>query len=294
MIQALTVFWGDKHLELWKRGCLKSMALPANKVAFTDLKIAWNIFAETKHHDAIRDAMAEVGLDNIGGTLEPFEKLRDRTDYLLSGTIWQIEKCLEAKSPMLLLPSDTIWGDGSLFSLAELGSDPESVVVVPHPRVLPTILDESFGSNAEMVALSWKHLHRSWSEAMRGHPRQNSFVGGTAWDEIGPGIMAVTHRLPTPYFVNWTAQDLDFFKTRVGYGSFDHEWPGALLMQQGRMRFVGSSDAVFMAEVTEKEKNVPPVVRGADPNKFWKSQPHNVFNRQVTAIWRASRGRFDV
>lgn len=290
-IQALTVFWGQKHLELWKRGCLKSLALPANAAALKDLNVTWNIFCEPKFFDEAVKAIEEVKLE-VNYNLEPFEKLRDRTDYLLSGTIWQIERCIEKDEPMLLLPSDTIWGDGSIYALASVGEEKKSVVFVPHPRVHPSILEESFGSNAQMVSLSWKHLHRSWTEAMRGHPRQNSFVGGTAWDEIGPGVMAVTHRLPTPYFANFTPDDLDYFKLQVGYGVWDHSWPGERLIKQGRGRFIGSSDAVFMAEITEKDKNIPPVVRGQDPGEFWKKDPHNEFNRQITAIWRKTENRF--
>jgi hypothetical protein len=259
-----------------------------------DLGVVWNIFCEQKHSGAVTKAVYEslpdMPWDRI--SIQPFEKLRDRTDYLLSGTIWQIEKCVELDEPMLLLPSDTIWGDGSLFSIASIGMEKDSVVFVPHPRVLPTIIDEDFGTNAHMVSLSWKHLHRSWSEAMKGHPRQNSFVGGTYWDEVGPGIMAVTHRLPTPYFANFTKNDLDYFRLQVGYGVWDHSWPGDCLIRQGRGRFVGASDAVFMAEITEKEKNIPPVIRGQNPTDFWKRNPHNEFNRQVTAIWRKTENRF--
>lgn len=295
MIQGLSVFWGDKHLELWRRGLLKSLGLPENQRALKEHGCTWNIFCEPKNFDYVKRNVFETVPDLPQLNLVPFEKLRDRTDYLLSGTIWQIEKCVELNEPMLLLPSDTLFGDGSIRSMLTVGVEKGSVVFVPHPRVLPAILEENYTTNAELVSMSWKHLHRSWSEAKRGHPRQNSFVGGTAWDELAPNLMSITHRLPTPYVCNFIPSDLDYFKLQTGYGVYDHSWPGESLLRQGRMRFIGSSDAAFMCEVTEKDKNVPPIFRGGDPEKFWKTNFHNEINRQFTGIWRkaeASQNRF--
>lgn len=287
-LQLVSCVWGDKHLELWRRTTLRSLAMPENAEALLKQDSCWNIYTEEKYFEYFKNKIHEYipGFKSV--ELISTNKLRDRIDNTQSAMIKQIEKCLNHKDRMLLCPPDSIFGDGSVQGLLNAGRDPESVVVVPHPRVLPAILEEVYGSNAEMVSLSWRHLHRSWSEAEVGHPRQNSFIGGVSWSRVEDSLYSVTHLLPTPYLCDFTAEDLSYFKAQIGFGAYDHTWSGEILIPKVRQRFVGSSDIAFIAEITEADKNVPPIVRGGDPNKFWKDHLHNRINRQMISVFRGS------
>lgn len=286
-IQMLTAVWGPKHLELFKKGTIRSLAQQDNYKALVKAQAQWNIFTEPQYFDTIKNYIYEVMPNFPSVELKSTSLLRDRIDNLLSATLWQMGRCLDSNERMLLAPPDTIFGDGTIDGLLQIGKDEHSCVVVPHPRVLPNILDSNFGTNAELVSLAWKNLHRSWSEAEDGHPRQSSFIGGVSWRSISDNLYAVKHRLPTVYLAHFTQNDYQYFVKQIGYGAWDHTWPEELL-KQSRQRTVGASDAAFIVEVTDGDKNVPPVMRGGDPNKFWKNHFHNEINSQISCIFRGA------
>jgi len=114
---------------------------------------------------------------------------------------------------------------------------------------------------------------------------QNSFIGGVSWKHLDPKLMSVKHLLPTPYFCDFLYEDLMFFESSPGIGVIDHVWPSNLVRKQ-RMKFCGSSDACFIVEITEHDRNVPPIIRNSDTSKFWRSHDHNLFNEQIACIFR--------
>jgi hypothetical protein len=282
MIQALTTVWGDDYIDQFLKATVKSMAFPANRKAMEE--ITWNIFTEDNAFERIEEFIAPR-LPNTKIKYKSLSILRDRIDYLHSGVIWQIKECLKTKSRMLLLPPDSIFGDKTLPNLIKLGKEEKTCVISPHPRVLPTILNEKYESNESLVTAAFKHLHRSWTDAEEGTDRQNSFIGGVSWERLDEKTVSVKHLLPTPYFCDFTEDDLTFFETAAGIGVIDHVWP-SMLVQQNRLKYVGSSDACFIVELTAHDKNLPPVQRGADTSKFWRQHPHNLFNDQIACIFR--------
>ncbi len=285
-LQLVSCLWGDKHLELWRETCLRSLAMPENAQALVKAGAHWNIYTEEKYFDYFKDKIHEAIPNFPSVEFISTNKLRDRIDNTQSAMIKQIEKCLQVEEKMLLCPPDTIFADGSVDGLLQAGRDKDSVVVVPHPRVLPSIRGRRFGTCAEMVDLAFLHLHRSWSEAEVGHPRQNSYIGGVSWSRVSDSVYAVTHLLPTPYLCSFTREDLQYFQSQIGFGAYDHTWSGDILIPRMRQRYVGSSDLAFLCEITEPEKNVPPIVRGGDPDKFWKDHTHNRNNRQILSVFR--------
>lgn len=281
--QILSVFWGDKHVEWFEKATLNSLAFPQNKEAL--LNATWNIFTEEKYFERIDEIVNQkVKLKKLN--IIDIKKLYDRIDILHSGLIWQMHKCFELKEKMLLAPPDTIFGDGTISNLLKIGWEPGSCVVVAHPRVLPIILGEIYQSNESLVSASIKHFHKSWSDAEVGHPRQNGFIGGVSWQYLDKETISVCHRLPTVYLADFQEQDLKYFENRIGFGSYDHEWPSDHLINQERMRFVGSSDACFICEITDAGANIPPVQLNQDPNKFWRNVLHNKIDSQFRAIFR--------
>jgi len=72
------------------------------------------------------------------------------------------------------------------------------------------------------------------------------------------------------------------------FGNYDHAF-GNRLVQEGRQRIIGSSDAAFMVELT------PVGVSEGDlqkidpeyPDNYWQDVPHIQINRNTMMIWRA-------
>ncbi len=290
-LQILTCVWGKSHIELFKKTALESLSWDKNKKALTDAQAIWNIITDDV------DAMKEL-TKHLPEPIYPIinirsmEDHRDYIDQVQSASIWQMERSVESKDKVLLAPPDTIFGDGTVANLLEAGKDNESVVVVPHARVLPSILTEmdSFYlpvDNAPLVSLAWRHLHDAWVHAERGHANQSSYVGGVEWWRVG-NIIQGTHRLPSPYLIQFTKEDLLYFRSAISFGHFDHMWPGDILIPRGRQRYLGSSDAAFIVEITEADKNVPPIIEGQPESGFWRDHLHNRSNGQIIFTLRGS------
>lgn len=280
-IQALSTVWGS-YIDMFLRGTVRSLSFADNRKAMEG--VVWNLFTDECDFERI-DKVIAAELPETEVKYRDLSVIRDRVDYLHSALCWQIKECLKTNSRMLLLPPDSVFGDKTISNLKKIGKNPGTCVVVPHPRALPTLLNEEFYSNQSLVKAAWDHLHRSWTDSEVGHDRQNSFIGGVSWSYLDEKTMAVDHRLPTPYFCDLTEDDLKFFEAQGGIGSYDHVWP-SMLVQQGRMKYVGSSDACFIVELTEADKNLPPAPRGQDQTKFWKENPHNIVCGQIRCIFR--------
>lgn len=286
-LQIFTAVWGEAHVEIFRRSCLKSLAFKKNKKDLLEAKPEWNIFTDPKFFEYLKSIIDQVIPEFPVINLVSTEELRDYTDPIQSAVIRIIKKCIVREEKLLMAPPDTIFGDGTIRGLLAAGREKFTCVVVPHPRVLPAIMDDLPAcTNPQLVTKAWKYLHRAWSEAETGHKRQNSYIGGVKWSEIEPKLYEVTHRLPTIYLAEFTEEDLMYFKAQGSFGGWDHTWPGDVLIHRGRQRYVGSSDACFIVEITEADKNVPPIFRGGHPDDFWKNHAHNSANKQIVSIFR--------
>lgn len=279
-LQLLTCVWGKKHIELFKQTAFRSLTWDKNLKALSDARAVWNLFTDDVN------AMMNIIDNDLGITfnIQSTEKLRDYIDEVQSASIWQMEQALEKNDQVLLAPPDTIFGDGTVQGLLSAGQDEGSVVVVPHARVLPSILTKDLEihdvENDMLVDLAWEHLHDSWVHAERGHANQSSFVGGVTWWRAGDVIQG-THVLPSPYLLNFTNEDLQYFRSAISFGHFDHMFPGDILIPRGRQRYLTSSDSAFMVEITDPDKNVPPIIENQPKTGFWRDNLHNKSNAQV-------------
>ncbi len=290
------------------------MNWPKNQAALSGHD--WNIHTKREHFAEL-EALFKGGpfnlqLFEIGETMRVAGCTPVKTSQceagviLLNGIRDQIAYSIQRNSKMLLAPPDTIFGDGTIPNLIDLGTGPKTCVSVAHSRVLPGILEEidvlgaTRGgiSNPQLVTMAFEHAHDSWKFADVSHPKNNSYIGGIAWRELEKGLYSVTHRLPTPYFCDFTQGDYDFFWGQVSFGGWDHRWPAENLIRQQRQRYVGSSDACFIVEVTEWDKNVPPDVSdqarkqldyarvSGELDQYWNGHFHNEINRQTSVIFR--------
>lgn len=296
--------WGDHHVELFKRALFRSLNWQSNAKVL-DSRI-WNIYTKEEHFETFdklfHKHQTKLQLFPIGPSMRVAGCGMVKTSQcdagviLLNGLREQIYWSLQNKSKMLFCPPDTIFGDGTVPNLLSLGQVPRSCVSVLHSRVLPNILDEidilgatrGSVSNASLVTLSFKHAHDSWKLAEIGHEKNNSFIGGIAWSKLSDGLWSAQHRLPTVYLADFNETDWDFFWSQVSFGGWDHRWPAENLIRQERQRYVGSSDACYVVEITDWDKNVPPDHQkpvGPD-DSYWNWHYHNGINRQVSVILR--------
>lgn len=266
----------------------------------------WQIYTKKEHFAELthlfKDSVFELALLEIEDSIRVagcgFVKTTqcDGGVILLNGLKVQLQQSLEYKRKILFAPPDTIFGNGTIPNLLALGEREFTCVAFPHLRVHPTILDsleyaaatKGPFSNRELCKLSLEHAHASWAQAEVGHPHNNSYVGGIAWKRLGDNLISVTHRLPTPYLIHFHPHDFDYWWSVVSFGALDHSWPGDRLIRQERLRVVGSSDACFVCEITDHDKNVPPLVESKKQSgdEYWGDRLHHSVNRLFNVIWR--------
>lgn len=312
-LRVFTCVWGNKHIDTFLRGTVNSLRWKSNKDALDGS--TWNICTKTdsaaklEHEISSRFPNIKVEITAIpqkltfpNGSEVDTEKL-DHSNLILIQLTKEIKKALETNSRTLMAPPDTVFGERSVANILKIGAQDQTCVAVMHPRVHPELLDDPYFrtenscSNEQLVKLVFdKYLHQSWKAAEIGCANQNSLIGGVAWQKLeaagGETLYAVQHRLPTVYLANWIPEDLAFFINQPSFGSYDHTWPGERLIRQERQRLVGSSDAAFICEITEFDKNIPPwapehlKVLQAVPDAFYRDNWHNVVNRLSVCMMR--------
>ena len=300
-LRIYTAVWGKKYLELFEKTIIRSFRWPLNNKALLNENVTWSLHTNKKDAARLIQVCKRTGVENYEITELPTELEGGHPDIgaiLLGQFKAEISRCLETNSRLLISPPDSIFGDGTISSLFNMGSQEGVCVAVPHPRALPTIFDypsrlcESLKdtlTNAELVTEVWNHLHKTWSEAEVGYDKINSYVGGVCWRKISKGLYSVQHRLPTNYLMHFIPSDLQFFEQQICFGAIDHLWPSKLIKEE-RERVIGSSDVAFICEITESNQNVPPSYPYVkkEPDRFWRNAPHNQFFRQVNVIFRGS------
>lgn len=289
---------------------MRSLSWPINRDAIQHAK--WEIWSKESDWDAVAEVAKSVGVDIELYAADTF--IADlETKYLKDTGVMMnqmfkisLKRCYDTGSQMLIAPPDTIFGGETLPNLLQAGEQKETVVFVVHMRVNPSIIDaierqaNRFGpassmSNAKLVSLAMEHAHKSWTEAEIGGERSNSFVGGISWKKTPSGVYSVGHRLPTPYLINVTRLDYEFFAREnppgqwpVVFGELDHLYPAYCIYHQGRARVIGSSDHSFIVEITDHESNVPPIEHydKGEPDSFWRKEYHNGVNRMFSVCFR--------
>ncbi len=292
-LRLMSMVWGDTHLDWFARACVASLAQPGNRASLRRHVAVWDIVTDKRDVPAAR--MAARALD-LPIEMHVVDTGAEGGVILQRELINAMRRCLASDMGLLLAPPDSMFGEGSIGTICALAKPRDLCIAVPHVRVTPGILHEPAParSNAYLVGAAWRHLHRTWSDANAELPLTNTYAGGVSWREVGAGLYAVTHRLPTVYLAQFRPTDLQWWEAWTAksglVGAWDHFWP-SLLVTEGRQRVVGSSDAAFIAEVTPKYSNIPPL-RSTDPDNpddVWGQSAHFIFNRNHVSIFRAEQ-----
>lgn len=283
--------WGAKHLNLLENGLIKSFLWPKN---FEVIRHAsWTVLAHVSERQKVYDLVSKVVDVNRIDIIEshmPVEQLTAKRGVEMNtALIHVINDCLGDDAQMLMATPDFIFGDGTIPNLVQAAKQRETCVGMPHPRVLPQILDHITHeplTNNELFDLATHYPHKAWVSSERGTDPSGSHVGGICWRRRGRRVFMGAHRMPSPYLVNFRKDDLDFFsrnddEKRAAFGAWDHGWACALI-EQGRQRTILGSDIAFMAEVTSPEDNWPTMMRPNhnEPDSFWHEDLNHQMNRQ--------------
>jgi hypothetical protein len=274
-----TAVWGGEYIDWFKRGLLESLKFPKNRAFMQNAH--WIFCNEFPNERAILEPLAK----------EVCPSVEFIHSHLWDGIKIAIQRAHAAKRPFILAPPDNAFSEGCLESLARLGDQKDTVIAVPHVRVVPSFLDDFPRHNTpeKMVRHCFNHLHDSWVMSEDTKDPSACHDGGVFWKQITETTVAVTHRLPTAFFVNLTQEDVNFFNSQPILGCWDNIWPPALLINQQRWRLVGSSDVGFIVETTHPGRNVPALLpkNHQAPDSHKGNQVHNWVCREITCIFRS-------
>lgn len=287
--------WGEKHISLLKNALVLSLKWPKNRKAIQGAE--WIVTTESENElDQISKIIRTLGDHKVTDHFVPGISAPgvDTGQALITPLRETIKDCIEKNEPMLMATPDFIYADGTIDAFKKIGQDQGSCVAIAHMRILPSALkdinrlDESPYQieNDELMSVALNHAHDSWRKSPL-----NLFRGGIEWQNLGHGIYSVQHYMPSPFYVNFIDEDLTHFQEvnegrPPGFGLWDHVWPTHLL-KAGRLRFVGSSDAAMMVEITDAHKNVPPFNSKNDPRGFFRTHFHNEIQKQFVSVFRS-------
>ncbi len=256
--------WGDSHISLFENCLAKSLLWPENNKAISQAE--WCVVTE--------DEKSIIKIEEIIKKIDPLYKLtpiiQDHIKYdtpaaLLKALKSVIAMCLMDNQGLLMATPDYIYGDGTIEALKLFGKDEGSCVAFAHMRVLPRVLDEMEGplDNGALTISGAFYAHKSWIDSELGAVPGRTFHGGISWQRLSGDLIAVRHRLPAPFYVNFIPDDLEFFTKNHHhpftntFNLWDHFWPSELIKSK-RFRYLGSSDLAAMIEVTNEDQNIPP------------------------------------
>lgn len=277
--------WGETHLDWFKKGALQSLSWPENAKAIKDAE--WILASTSKDLPTVMQMVG--GIENVSAFIQDDDS---GMPLIQKGLIMAVEEAIRNKCPLLMVLPDSIFSEGTIGILREVGRAPQSCVTFAHPRVNPSVFDEDLTqakSGAQLVDMVFKYPHSSFIHAEVSEESSNSYSGGISWRRLSSeyNFLSVQHRLPSPLLINPTETDLAYFKGER-FDAWDHRWPSTW---GGRQRYIGSSDAAFMLEITKSELNVPAInpVNLFEPDEFHKTLPHNVVNREFVSIFRGEK-----
>lgn len=286
-MRLFTLCWGEPYCTWFEQALVKSLLWPLNFCALTEYAIEWNIYTRDQDRERLRAIAERLG---IPLQFHPFNISHSSGETLQPCLLDHVRNCQMTGHAAFIAPPDTIFGDGTIGAICDVGRLPKICVAVPHVRInagaLGGVTDQAM-SNAELVSFAWKNLHPTWRDANAALANTNSRLGGVSWREIRPDLYTVTHRLPTCYLANVDMTDVEWFTRQYETGTWDHTFPAKWVKEQ-RQRTIASSDGAFMVELTREHENIPACepTNPDEPDAFWRDVEHNYVARNVVSIFR--------
>lgn len=297
-LRIYTPVFGAYHIGLLDRCLGQSLRWPKNAEAIKDAR--WTLLIHPSEFSQVMEVATKILPEKQIDTVESDQSLEitiKRRGVLMCRVMANtIQRCNNENSQMLISTPDFIWSDGTIANMRAMAEQKNVVVSVPHIRVMPGILTrlEHPLPSDKLVDLAMAYPHESWRSSEYGR-HDGTFKGGILWRRVN-GVIAMQHRMPSPFLMNFAPEDFNFFAgEEAAFGAIDHTWAEHLVRSQ-RWRYALSSDLGFMAEVTEPGNNVPPkhAPNIVEPDAFWTQERdyhllHQETNRQFIACLRGEK-----
>jgi hypothetical protein len=281
--------WGEKHIHLLGQALVKSFLWTGNDVSGA----SWEVVTDSKESFLkIKESAQALNPKEVRAFIEPTIKY-NAPSGLLKFLKETMKDCVSLKMPMLMATPDYIFGPRTIDAFRAIGSG-NACVSLAHMRATPEILNHLENpSQAKLVDLGLKFAHKTWTDSEEWTNPGRTFYGGISWTRTGPSVIAVRHRLPAPFYVNFNETDISFFSKTHNhphdhtFALWDHLWPQKLI-DEGRLRYIGSSDIAVMVEVTGQEDNIPPINPYGKTNRdeYCNNLPHHHMQKQFIACFR--------
>ena len=228
-VRLFTIVWGTPYLNWFENACAKSLCWPRNREALQRVE-ACDLWITPEDSTEVSRIAGRLGISLVmhadldAKTLKP---------NLIGSLIRQMDLCIARGAAFIWAFPDSIFGDGSIASLLEIGAPARVCVAAAPLRVLDTILCEldSPRDNSALVRLGFEHMHPLFREAMIG-TSTNSFTTGISWREIRKGLYALQYRAYNAWLMTPEKKDADWFRKNSKFGYYDSRFPESLVQEQ--------------------------------------------------------------
>lgn len=287
-LHIFTLVYGGKFISYWRRAGAVSLLWPRNLAALNTVDVLWDIYTMQDFYREVKEAADSLPVgdtDKVEITI-----LKQGKDNAL---VLALDKACRAGAYFMPAPPDLIWGDGSVGALLRLMPFAYGrCLAVPHVRVAAKKFMADFTgdplTNAQLVKKSFGALHEAFAGSKVPADKHNTGSTGTVWTELAPDLYAAGFFLPTIHMMQPTPDDVKWFQVTSGTDHWDHRWPAGLVGTD-RHRIIGSSEAAFMAELTEDDELHPPRhdMHKGKWDEYGGKLAHHVANRNTVSIFRA-------
>lgn len=298
-LHIFTPVWGKHFTSLLELALGKSLQWRLNAAAVANCK--WTILTTAQEKSEILKTAQKI-IPTASITVLTNDRLTEPNAPIgalkMQALLKAIRECLDDKTPMLMSTPDFIWADGSIQNMIDESYPAEGqglCVSIAHMRALPRFI-EALGNNRmsaqSMVEVGLSHAHPAWNRCSINDAQNGIYHAGVSVRYLDCGrLITVQHQMPSPFLVNFKESDLEEFArwkgvTPPAFGEWDHNWPSKLL-EEGRLRYIGSSDVAFMVEITEADMNVPPLEPARTPHdQFFRVEPSVKIQKQFISTFR--------
>jgi len=220
------------------------------------------------------------GAFNLDEAPEKFDTTRSFNKcsaLLLAHLRKTIQDCIDQESYMFLAPPDTVFALGTLTHCVKIAHGKNVCVAIPHIRASlgdGKVWENKLPTGKELVRRCFTNGHDAFIKTM-DNENENATWAGISTRKIDSDLHAMIHCMPTIYLAKFTPLDLRYWEYAMDFGNWDRQWL-KILWNDSRVKIVGSSNMAFCVEVTDIDKNVPPLQSGLKNNdKYWCEDDFN-------------------
>jgi len=253
--------WGDKHCNMFFDYTLPSLLQKNNLPSMTDYEVILLIYTLVESEGKIQKVLLENYSDVNYRIISSSDIGYETGDVMLAFLQDVLKKCVNEDALLVVAQPDLIFSDGSIANAVALANGKGVSIAAAHPRVstqgisktgIKEKLVSGEGINSKMlVKYSLDNQHSTLKYANDINDT-NTTSSGISTRVLEANSMAVIHNLPAVYVAAPTKSDEKFFNRQISFNTIDKVWP-AILLREMRLKYIGSSDIFFCAELTDDD-----------------------------------------